>query len=387
MQVATVCISLLLSAYSANGLQLSECKIRHAEFVQLTISPSFVSIFGNVPITIQGPSLHNASSVEIRFNDKTVQTVNASITGEDAVTCMLPYLYKNGRIQVDMLVKRTNNTVHTFHGYIYTEKHRSDMQFEFVGTNTIQLSWDKSHFEKGASLNLELLEVSGGRFNSRGVIKSNITNEGVFKGELDSFAGALFKNLRNVYVVRMRSNSPMSPGFANNPIVSNLLNQLRGKSEPELHDLCYSWYIQDKGAPTDALICPPTLQKAQSDERFEPVDDLPLYNPDAEHGFMQKVPSPSGAAQRCVYKNGKLLIGPPSGGNVRSVSPNGVDGDLAHFQADILPWFTCCKLPNTSSYCNLYYERRPSNNGDGYVDPRCGCAVGFIFRFYQHHSQ
>lgn len=376
MQVAIVFISLFASAYSANELQPSECKGKHAEFVQLSISPSFVSIFGNVPITIQGPPLHDAIGVQIRINDKTAQMVNASITGDNAVTCILPYLYKNGRIQLDMLVKRANSTVHTFHGYLYTEKHRSQMHFEFVGTNSIKMAWDKSQFDEGASLDVELLELAGGTFNFRGVIKSNITNVGVYNGELDRLAGDAFRNLRNIHVVQIRSNSPSSRNLVNNPIVSNLLNQLRGKSEPELHDYCYSWYIQDAGAPRDAEPCPPTLQKAQADERFEPVDDLALYNPSADHGFMQKVPSLSGAAQRCVYKNGLLLTGPPSGGNVRSVSPNGDGGEIAHFVADLLPWFACCNLPTSSSYCSLYYERRPGDNGEDYVDPHCGCTVG-----------
>ncbi|XP_037051367.1 sushi domain-containing protein 2-like [Bradysia coprophila] len=377
MKLAIVCITLFISASSADDLQSPGCISKHSEFVQLSISPSFVSIFGNIPITIQGPSLQHASSVQIRFNDKTAQTVNASISGNNTVTCTLPHLYKLGRIQVDMLVKRTNSTINTFYGYIYTERHRTDLNFEFVGAHTYKMSWDKTHFDAGASLDLELLEVAGGLLTSRGVIKRNITNDGLFKGDLDSLATAVFQKLRNIYVVQIRPNSRMPRISAVNqhPIVSNFLNQLRGKSEPELHDLCYSWYIQDNGAPTDALPCPPTLQKAQVDERFEPVDDLALYNPDADNGFMQKVPSHSGAAQRCVYNDGKLLIG-RSGGNVRSVSPNGEHGEVPHIAADILPWYTCCYLPVNSAYCDLYQERRPSNDGRDYVDPHCGCAVG-----------
>jgi hypothetical protein len=224
-----------------------------------------------------------------------------------------------------------------------------------------------------------LWEVVGGIFVSRGIIKSNIPNEGFFAGELDRLAITLIQNLRNIFIVQLKINSEsllIPPVKPQNPLISNWLNQLRGKSERELNQLCYSWYIQDKGAPTDALCCPQTLKQAQVDERFEPVDDLKLYNPEADHGFMQKVPSPSGAAQRCVYRNGTLLVGTPSGGNVRSVSPNGKQGEMAHIIADILPWYTCCKLSVTKSYCDLYYEKRPSNNGKCYDRPGCGHVVG-----------
>lgn len=378
MKVAIVCISLFVVAYSVNGQQYSGCISKHAMFEQLSISPSFVSIFGNVPITIRGPSLRDVLNVQVRFNDKTAKVVNASITDDNVVTCIVPYLYKNGRIQVDMLVKRNDNTVQTFYGYIYTEKHHSDMKFELVDTTRIKMSWDRSQFEVDASLDLELLEIAGGIFTSRGVIKSNIPNDGIFIGQIDSSSATVFQDLRNIYVVQLKLNSQRSQISVTNqhPTISEFLNQLHGKSERQLNELCYSWYIQDKGAPRDALPCPPTLQKAQADERFEPVDDLVLYNPEADHGFMQRVTSRSGAAQRCVYKNGKLLVGPPSGGNVRSVSPNGEQGEVAHIVADILPWYTCCKLSVTKSYCNLYYERRPSNNGDGYVSPHSGCVIG-----------
>ncbi|XP_037032471.1 sushi domain-containing protein 2-like [Bradysia coprophila] len=382
MKVAIVCISLVVFAYSTDGIELfgrNKCVGKHAEFEQLTITPSFVSIFGNIPITIQGPSLQDAVSVQIRFNDKTEQIVDGSITGGNVVTCILPFLYKNGRIRVDMIVKLTDNTIQTFYGFIYTQKHRSDLEFELVGT-TVKVSWEKTHFDVDALLDLELWEVVSGILTSRGVIMPNIPNIGFFTGEVNSLVVTLIQNLINIYIVELKINinsgSSQNSTKPQHPLITNWLNQLKGKSERELNQLCYSWYIQDKGAPSDAECCPRTLKEARVDERFEPVDDLKLYNPEADYGFMQKVPSLSGAAQRCVYKNGTLLVGPPSGGNVRSVSPNGENGEMAHIIADILPWYTCCKLSVTKSYCNLYYEKRPSNDGKCYRPPHCGHVIG-----------
>ncbi|XP_037033310.1 protein mesh-like [Bradysia coprophila] len=353
------------------------CTSKHAAFRQLTITPSFVSIVGHTPITIQGPSLSDAVRVQVRFHDAILKTVTATISGDKA-TCLVPYLYTNGRMQVDMIVTRTNTVVDTFYGFIYTEKHRSAMNFELLSSSRVKMTWDKTKFNVGAPLRLELLELVEGVLTPRGIIKSNITNNGAFTGDLDMQGTSIVQQLRSLYVVKLESalllSSPTVGVSARSVVISNFLNQLSTKTQAEIDQMCYDWYAQDEGAPRDALPCPPTLQKARVDERFEPVDDLKLYNPDADFGFMQRVPSKSGAAQRCVYKNGKLLVGPPSGGNVRKVSPNGEKGEVPHIIADIMPWFLCCN--NNKANCNLYYEKRPSNNGSDYVDPHSGMVIG-----------
>lgn len=378
MKLAIVCISLMAFASYANGLRLFKCKSKHTEFEQVTISPAFVSIFGNVPITIEGPWLKRAVSAEIRLHDKTVQTLTGSITTDNKVSCLLPFLYKNGRIQVDLLVTLLDNSIETYIGFIYTQKHVSAIQFEFTSQTTIELTWETGRFDVGSLLDLELFEIVGEIFTSRGFIKRSIPNTGSFIGELDQLALNLIERITNIFVVELKSNSESSRNTApkQHPMITDYLNSLRGKSEQQLNLLCRGWYMQDKGVANDTLCCPPTLKQAQRDEEFEPVDDLKIYNPDADHGFIQRVPSPSGASQRCVYKNGVLLVGPPSGGTVRSVSPKGKRGELPHIVPDILPWYTCCKLSVTKSYCDLYYEKRPSNDGKCYKDPGCGCAVG-----------
>lgn len=350
---------------------------------QLTITPSFISIFGKIPITIETPCLGKTTDVQVRFNDVTPKTVKASISSANVVTCTVPYLYTNGRIKVDLLVTRTGGSVQTYSGYIYTSKPSNEITFDITNTFTYTISWNVTSFEKNIPLDLELLELVGGVWTSRMVVKKNLLNTGSFSGELNTQSTTTFKNLQNVYVVKLTpSNQPQTrtPVTNTNPgtnsLVSTYLTNLKLKTQAELDNLCYAWYVRDHGAPTDALHCPPTLAQAKVDERFKAVDDLSTYNPDAEQGYEQSNPSDSGAGQRCVYKSGKLLVGPKSGGNVQSVSPNGKSGDVTHIVADILPWYTCCKLNKNATSCGLYYERRPSDDGSAYDGQHCSSSIG-----------
>lgn len=343
---------------------------------QIAIVPSFVPIFGNIPITIEGACLSGASQVQVRFNDVRPTTVNASISSSKVATCVLPYLYTNGRIQVDLFVTRVGGTVQTFKGFIYTTKQGNELVFRLVNGSVFEMSWNEASFAAGVTLDLELLELVGGVWTSRGVVKKNLQNTGHFSGPFNRHGRCVFEKLRNIYVVKLGLSPNMLHVSPDHPLISRVLIDLETRSESEIYDLCDSWYIQDQGAPTDVLPCPRTLTQAQADERFEPVTDLLPWNPEAQHGFIQRNPSPSNAGSRCVYKNGVLLVGPPSGGNVQSVSPNSVAGETAHILADLVPLLMCCHASTDERSCEKYYERRPSDDGSRYVPPKPGSSIG-----------
>lgn len=381
-----IAFTLVLGVLFVPAAFSADCKEQSGSQI-ITISPSFISILGNKPIRVEGPFLSGATSVQFRFNDVTQITVNATIASDNVAICQAPFFYTNGRIQVDLLVTRTGSTVQTFTGFIYTQQPSTELTFTLTSKTQFKVVWDKANFDSGVPLDLELVELCGGVWTPRGVIKRNVMNTGTYSGQLSGNGLVVLNKVRNVYVVKLTRSSVRNPrqprsvddcttNNSCNSVFSSYLYSLGEKSDEEINELCYSWYIQDPGAPKDAKHCPPTAAQADSDGNFEPVDDLALYNPGADKGYRQRNPSASGAGQRCVYKNGKLLVGPPSGGNVRSVSPNGPKGMTAHFVADLLPWYMCCALIKNQTACALYYERRPSDDGSQYNPRGSSCAYG-----------
>ena len=70
------------------------------------------------------------------------------------------------------------------------------------------------------------------------------------------------------------------------------------------------------------------------------------------------------SGQQCCYsENGILLVGPEAGGTVDLYAPG--QHFWNHQLHDVIPFIFCCK--GLFSNCDNYYDRRPSDNGDGYV--------------------
>ena len=74
-----------------------------------------------------------------------------------------------------------------------------------------------------------------------------------------------------------------------------------------------------------------------------------------------------GSGQQCCYfSDGTLIVGVPNGGNVDMVAPRSdqLDSILNHQIDDVLPYIYCCK--GRFSKCDMYYKKRPSDNGRNY---------------------
>ena len=79
----------------------------------------------------------------------------------------------------------------------------------------------------------------------------------------------------------------------------------------------------------------------------------------------------NGAGKQCCFSaDNRLLVGPTGGGSMDAGHP---DFPLNHFIKDNVPFFMCCKFSNN---CNLYYEKRPSDDGSRWTAPRVGGGSG-----------
>lgn len=77
------------------------------------------------------------------------------------------------------------------------------------------------------------------------------------------------------------------------------------------------------------------------------------------------------SGQQCCYdSDGTLLVGPPAGGTVDLVSPELEISRLEHFIDDVIPAIACCT--GLFSNCDVYYEKRPSDDGSRFNPPPPG---------------
>lgn len=77
------------------------------------------------------------------------------------------------------------------------------------------------------------------------------------------------------------------------------------------------------------------------------------------------------SGQQCCYdSNSNLLVGPPGGGTLDLAH---INNPIDHFIEDVKPFYWCCIL---SKECDLYYEKRPSDNGTRWTPPTPGGGSG-----------
>ena len=156
-----------------------------------------------------------------------------------------------------------------------------------------------------------------------------------------------------------------------------------------LQSQCLSWYYSDielYGSSKDIydfsmnqLPCPCTWLQAWRDQRFQY-----FMNKDDSSCFIQRFSNALGGAQECCYSTslqmfGALVLqGRSSGGLLRyhPYWPN-IENYPNYIEYDRDPQDICCL--NVVGLCNLYHERRPSHNCEGYVPQRrCKCIYFYI---------
>ena len=148
----------------------------------------------------------------------------------------------------------------------------------------------------------------------------------------------------------------------------------------QLRSQCLSWYFSDiesygssekiSAFSESQIPCPCTSRQAWWDRRF-----WYFTSKDNSFCFIERFPNALGGAQECCYSRSSqmfgalVLQGRSSGGLLRyhpwwsyTVNyPNYIEYDR---NAQEL----CCLT--AVGYCNLYHERRPPNNCDGYIPQR-----------------
>ena len=149
----------------------------------------------------------------------------------------------------------------------------------------------------------------------------------------------------------------------------------------QLQAQCLSWYFSDielYGSSENISVfiqsqipCPCTSRQAWRDRRF-----WYFTSKDDSFCFIQRFRNPSGGAQECCYSRthrffggARVLQGRSSGGLLRyhPYWPRSINYPN-YIKYDRDPQEICCL--SAVGYCNLYHERRPPNNCEGYIPQR-----------------
>ena len=72
------------------------------------------------------------------------------------------------------------------------------------------------------------------------------------------------------------------------------------------------------------------------------------------------------------------MVGQPGGGTVDRYAPNTFMGRLKHLHHDVLPYVYCCRGDFKEYTCNMYYKKRPSDDGSHFSLQPPGTRVGML---------
>lgn len=299
--------------------------------------PSYVPIMGHIPLQIKGVCLDNAISAKCVFYDHSKPSeVEGDVLANDEAVCLVPYLLATGRITVDfeVLLQQEDGTTREeiYTGFIYTKEPSDDkLKFSIDEANdTITINWDKSAFNEDERLNLYAVELTSySRLEEKGVILEGLSNTGHFQGLLEGNGAECLKSIESAFALYLMPSNrshrsardvgtrkgKRSPG-----LYSGIHFTRYGKSPDDIARLCDRWHQIAEIPPSDVLPCPPLLDQAVQDRNFQyetlKSKGLEYYHPGAEISFVQRVPSPSGGGQKCVYKHGKIFMSVQGGGKV-----------------------------------------------------------------------
>lgn len=161
--------------------------------------------------------------------------------------------------------------------------------------------------------------------------------------------------------------------------------------------MCKAWHAED-GKQTDWLAsllpCPCTLDQALADfGRFQPDAGCNLfagskctYHKQAKHCVRAVVPTADGAGNQCCYgESGQLVYSQlsyqgstPDRSHDWGATPYGEPDmvpSLSHWKHDVVTFYYCC-LWNSYKLCDLYMERRPTQDCKDYKVPAAATIRG-----------
>ncbi|XP_078657568.1 sushi domain-containing protein 2-like isoform X2 [Branchiostoma floridae x Branchiostoma belcheri] len=352
----------------------------NSEATAISIFPFFGTMLGGTKVTISGPCF-DGQDVDIRCKFGNKDPVPGRVDSDTTVSCISPFLSNPGRIP--LMVSTDGGTTYNY-SVTYTSVNPDRVLPELTTTEnaddeTITIEWQPSSFE-GSAVNVHLhgFNETTETWDVVAQLAYNVPNTG-------SHTLSIADGWIPVDVVKAGALS-VSPGSGGTRLLPALgvrlaYAALRAVARRVIAAaLCDKWCEADSRLPdfleelSRDIPCPTTLNQARrhtaafrADPACKSGSWSPFnckFHPGAHHCVRSIDQTSQGAGQQCCYKqDGSLLTDGPGRGTPDRIHS---DSPLGHFKEDVYPYYVCCRYSNN---CDKYFEKRPANDGTGYVFP------------------
>ncbi|XP_035660312.1 protein mesh-like [Branchiostoma floridae] len=340
----------------------------NAEARTISITPFFGTMLGGTKVKISGPCF-DGQDVDIRCQFGTKDPVPGCIADDNTAVCISPFLSDSGRMPLFVSTDGGDTYKYTT---IYTSADPDRVLTEVTATEndedeTITIECQPSTVDPNTvDVYLHGFDEKTETWGTIAKLASNVSNTGNYTiSTADGWIPVTVVKTGALSVAPAAGNGEarLLPAGANRLLYAGIGTHLAVRATAAI--LCDSWHKDESLFPefleelSRDIPCPTNLNQARRDT--------------GAHHCVRSIESTfQGAGQQCCYnRDGSLLLDGPGRGTPDRI--HSADPWLGHFAADVAPYFLCCKMSNK---CDKYFERRPANDGTGYVFPRPATTFG-----------
>ncbi|XP_065911625.1 protein mesh-like isoform X3 [Dysidea avara] len=387
--------------------------------VPISLYPRYGSVLGGTPVQVFGPCFDGYADAPITCYFDNIE-VEGIFVNENYILCISPPLQDLGSVAFTI---RLNGVSVEFKEVVFYSlaiddadmvSTATDTDQFYVSGDTVSLVWDRYVIlprslvqDAVVSVNIDLVELDNetGDTNVIARLANGLPNTANFDVTIPQYDGVSLAVIQ-ISVVDL---VPLHTTISNHQqqAYNRLVGEVKLWSEVlyisgsnSLLKYCANWYRDQPDEIGQEIVqrlpsCPLSIEQAKVDNKFE-EEDLSAsfsntFHPGVSSCFRQIVftSDNEGSGQQCCYDDGgELVVGPPGGGTVDLYAPTSWTSTLSHFTHDVLPFIYCCK--GAFSNCDLYYQKRPSDNGKRYIlkppafvygDPHMITLDGFKYTF------
>ena len=362
----------------------------------IVIIPSRIYYVGGDDLVVTGPCFEEVNIYTIKYDN--IKEENCSMIDSKNIFCKIPFLNRIGRIPIALAV----NGNYTFESFIISKD--VELKQEIKGLKS---------FYYGNELGVESIRWGG---VSKGIDFGEVYDYAVFYIYVDEStnetktlilnddaneAGTeidLLKIMDTHFSISMRlAFIGVGKKYFLNDKKTNYFTYVAMNKfflspyyVEDANSICREWHGGEPDPRQKMLALSPcwrllTLVNGNFPDGFgdfkqdtscniKNLDSCNLFHTGAKACY-RSIPQINGAGKQCCFSSdNRLLVGPTGGGSMDAGHP---DFPLDHFVKDVLPFFMCCKFSNN---CNLYYEKRPSDDGALWTPPTIGGGTGIYYK-------